>query len=68
MKKNLIREEYKKKINLIQKYNKHYYDKDNPIVSDQIYDLLKSEIIDFENKYEYLKSKKSPSELSLIHI
>ena len=62
MKKNLIREEYKKKINLIQKYNKHYYDKDNPIVSDQIYDLLKSEIIDFENKYEYLKSKKSPSE------
>jgi len=33
--------EYLKKIKIIQKYNKHYYDKDKPIVSDQEFDLLK---------------------------
>jgi len=38
--------EYLKKIDLFQKYNKYYYDKDKPIVSDQKFDLLKKDIID----------------------
>ena len=33
--------EYLKKIDLFQTYNKHYYDNDKPIVSDQKFDLLK---------------------------
>ena len=52
---------YLKKIELIQKYNKDYYDKDKPIVSDQIFDLLKKEVIDLENKYKFLKSEQSPT-------
>ena len=53
--------EYLKKIALIQKYNKHYYDNDKPIVSDKIFDLLKKDIIDLENKYKFLKSEQSPT-------
>ena len=53
--------EYLKKINLIQKYNKHYYDKDKPIISDQKFDLLKKDIIDLENRYKFLKSEHSPT-------
>ena len=53
--------EYLKKINLVQKYNKNYYDKDKPIVSDQIFDLLKKDIIDLENKYKFLKNEYSPT-------
>ena len=53
--------EYLKKIDLVQKYNKYYYDKDKPIVSDQIFDLLKKNIINLESKYKFLKSKNSPT-------
>ena len=53
--------EYLKKIDLIQKYNKNYYDKDKPIVSDQIFDLLKKEIINLEHEFRFLKSDLSPT-------
>ena len=53
--------EYQKKINLSQKYNKYYYDKNKPIVTDQEFDLLKKEIIHLENKYKFLKSEHSPT-------
>ena len=53
--------EYLKKIELLQKYNKYYYDKNKPIVSDQIFDLLKKDIINLENKYKFLKNKSSPT-------
>ena len=53
--------EYFKKIDLLQKYNKHYYDKDRPIVSDQKFDILKRNIINLENKYKFLRSKFSPA-------
>ena len=59
---DLIKKEYSKKIELIYKYNKHYHDKDRPIISDQEYDNLKKKIIDLEFKYKFLKNKKSPSE------
>ncbi len=52
---------YIKKIKLIQKYNKYYYDKNAPIVIDSEYDLLKKEIVELENKYYFLLSDKSPS-------
>jgi len=61
MKNVLIKKNYLKKIELIQNYNKFYYDKDNPIVNDKDYDLLKREIINLENQYKFLKSKNSPS-------
>ena len=53
--------EYLKKITLLQKYNKYYYDKNKPVVSDQIFDELKKNIIYLENKYEFLKSELSPT-------
>ena len=52
---------YLKKIDLIQKYNKYYYDKNKPIVPDQIFDLLKKDITELEKKYKFLKSKHSPT-------
>ena len=53
--------EYSKKIDLVQKHNKYYYDKNKPIVSDQQFDSLKKDIIDLEDKFKFLKSKDSPS-------
>ena len=53
--------EYLKKIDLVHKYNKHYYDKDKPIVSDQDFDLLKNDIINLEKKYLFLENEQSPT-------
>ena len=58
-----ILKEYKKKIKLIKKFNKFYYDKSSPIVLDSDYDKLKNEIISLEKKYNYLKSPDSPSKI-----
>ncbi len=63
MDKDLIKKDYNKKIKLLENYNKHYYDKDNPIITDQEYDLLKEDIINLEKKNHFLKSKKSPTKL-----
>ena len=49
--------EYLKKIELIKKYNKYYYDHNKPIVSDQKFDVLKKDIIELENKFKFSKSK-----------
>tara|TARA_B100000787_G_scaffold76835_1_gene56504 strand:+ start:784 stop:2814 length:2031 start_codon:yes stop_codon:yes gene_type:complete len=57
-----IEKEYHKKIELAQKHNKHYYNNNKPVISDQEYDILKKDIINLEIKYSFLKSKKSPSE------
>ena len=56
-----IKKKYDKQIDIFQKYNQHYYDKDKPIVSDQEFDFLKKKIIDLENQYSFLKSKHSPT-------
>ena len=53
--------EYLKKIDLIQKYSKYYYDKNKPIVTDQVFDLLKKDIINLEKKYKFLKNELSPA-------
>jgi len=62
MNKDIVNKDYLKKIKLIQKYSKHYYDRDKPIISDQQFDLLKNDIIDLENKYSFLKNEKSPTQ------
>ena len=41
---------YKKKINLLKKHNKLYFNDDSPIISDSEYDSLKKEIINLEEK------------------
>ena len=58
---NLIKNSYFKKINEINEYNKLYYEKSSPIISDAEYDKLKKDIIELEKKYNFLKSKSSPS-------
>jgi len=56
-----IKKKYLEKIELIQKYNFYYYNNDKPVISDQEFDLLKKDIINLENKYQFLKSKYSPT-------
>ena len=61
MKKEEIKKKYNSKIEEVIKHNKLYYDKSSPVISDTQYDKLKKEILDLEIKYNFLKSKKSPS-------
>ena len=61
MNKKKIQIEYREKISLINKFNKSYYDDNNPKVNDQKYDELKKEILELEKKYKFLKSNRSPS-------
>ena len=61
MQKKEIQKNYKNKINKLHEYDKAYYEKDNPIVSDSDYDYIKKEIFNLEEKYKYLKNKGSPS-------
>ena len=58
---NLIKNSYLKKIKKINNYNKLYYEKSNPIISDADYDKLKKDIVELEKKYTFLKSESSPS-------
>ncbi len=46
---------YKKKINLLKKHNKLYFNNDSPIVTDAEYDILKKEIINLEKNNNFLK-------------
>ncbi len=62
MEKKEIEKSYIKKIEKLNRYNKAYFEQDNPIVSDKDYDDLKNKILDFEKKYSFLKKKKSPLE------
>ena len=61
MQRKAIEEIYIKKINELKKYDKAYFEKDNPIVADKVYDEIKQEILILEKKNKYLKSKFSPS-------
>ncbi len=63
MKKSEITKQYLRKIKLINKFNKFYFDKNKPVVSDKVYDDLKKEIIILENNHIFLRSKNSPSQV-----
>lgn len=56
-------ERIKELITKIKEYNHHYYDLDNPIVSDVEYDKLYNELIDLENKFPELVTKDSPTQI-----
>jgi len=63
MDKKKIQKLYQEKIKLLNKYNQYYYDKNKPLVDDKNYDELKIIILSLEKKYNFIKSKKSPSEI-----
>jgi DNA ligase (NAD+) len=56
-----IKSIYKKKIKLINTYNRKYYNENTSIILDADYDLLKKEIILLEKKYPFLTNKNSPT-------
>ena len=58
---NEIYKKYLNKVKLIQKYNELYYNKNLSNISDFEFDEIKKEVLDLEKKYNFLKSKKSPS-------
>ncbi len=57
-KKDIIKK-YRKKIENLIRHNKLYYSDDKPIISDSDYDQIKSEILNLEKTYSYLKKEKS---------
>ena len=61
MKKNLIKNEYKKKIELLKYYNQKYYNENYSEIVDSEYDTIKKEVLSLEKEYKFLKSKDSPS-------
>ena len=61
MSNTLIKKNYLKKIKLLKKYNKFYYDKNKPLISDKEYDELKQDIFNIEKSNPELISKESPS-------
>jgi len=61
MKKEQIRELYKKKIKEFKHHNFLYFEKNNPKLTDGDFDKLKNEILELEKNYKYLNDKNSPS-------
>ena len=53
MGKKQIEKKYIEKINELKRFDKAYFDDDNPIISDKDYDLIKQEILKLETKYSY---------------
>ncbi len=58
-KEDSIIKNYLEKVKLIEKYNKSYYDKDAPVISDYKYDELKKKTLEIEKKYLFLKKFES---------
>ena len=52
-----IKKNYLKKIKLLKKYNKFYYDKSKPLISDKEYDELKKDIFNIEKNNPKLGDK-----------
>ena len=56
--KNQISKIYKEKIKKFNKFNKAYFEKDDPLISDHEFDKLKKELINLEKTYSFLKGSK----------
>ena len=63
MNKEKIINQYKKKVKKLLKYNKSYFEKDSPIISDSEFDKYKLELKELSNKYSFLKKIKDLDEL-----
>jgi len=61
--KNQISKIYQEKIKKFNKFNKSYFEKDNPLISDYEFDKLKKELINLEKTYPFLKSPKGVESL-----
>ena len=48
---------YNRKLSKLEKYNKHYYQNQKPLVSDKEYDDLKYEILELEKKFGFTNLK-----------
>ncbi len=57
---NSLLKEYKNKLKLLEKYNKHYYQNQNPLISDSEYDELKTNVLELEKRFNF-KNINSPS-------
>ena len=62
MQRKEIEKLYIKKINVLKKYDRAYFEHDSPLISDKNYDSIKHEIFELEKEYKYLKHKNSPSQ------
>ena len=58
-----ILKEFKKKYELLKKYNYHYYEKDNPKIDDREYDNMKNELLNFEKKFPFVSKIGSVTDL-----
>jgi len=56
MKKKEILKDYTNKLKQFKKYNKAYFEDDDPIISDAKYDKLKNELINLEKNYKFIKN------------
>ena len=54
-KKDNISKDYLKKRKILEEYNKFYYDKDSPIVTDHEFDDLKKKVVELEKQNPFLK-------------
>ena len=56
-------EEYKKKLEILKKYNHYYFNEDNPRITDSEYDSLKKEILTLEKNFSFLKNLNMASKI-----
>ena len=56
--KNEIIKQFRFKVNELKIHNKHYFNEDNPKITDAQYDELKKEVLSLENKHSFLKKLK----------
>ncbi|MCF6310230.1 MAG: NAD-dependent DNA ligase LigA [Sulfurimonas sp.] len=55
-------QEYKKAVELLNLYSRHYYVLDDPITTDEVYDKLYHEVVEFEEKNSENILKNSPTQ------
>tara|TARA_B100000886_G_scaffold340030_1_gene307548 strand:- start:2196 stop:4208 length:2013 start_codon:yes stop_codon:yes gene_type:complete len=63
MKKNELKQFYNRKLKEFKKHNELYYEKSRPAINDAEYDKLKKELLDLENKHNFLKNRYSPDKI-----
>jgi len=56
-----VKKNYLKKLKKFNDCNKNYYEKSKPLISDAEFDKLKIEILELENRYNFLNKTNSPS-------